>query len=70
MSDNNIRMRDMVQTQGDEEKLLTFERNDLRKTHGPIRNQNGNYEERKNEDLEMLYNKQSIRFFLIAKRLE
>jgi hypothetical protein len=34
-------------TQGDEEKLLTFERKILRKIHGPTRLQNGEYERKK-----------------------
>jgi len=55
-------------TQGDEEKLLTFERKVLRKIHGPIRNQNGEYERQKNDELKRLYNKP--RLFLKAKRLE
>ncbi|VVC26229.1 Hypothetical protein CINCED_3A021923 [Cinara cedri] len=56
--------------QGDKEKLLTFERKVLRKIHGPVRLQNGEYEGRKNKDLEILFNKPNIRLFLKAKRLE
>lgn len=47
-------------TQGNEEKLLTFERYTLRKIHGPTRLQNGEYERRKNEDLEMLFSKKVL----------
>jgi len=57
-------------TQGDEEKLLTFKRKVLRTIHGPVRNQNGEYERRKNDELERLYNKSNIGLFLKAKRLE
>jgi len=57
-------------TQGDEEKLLTFERKVLRKIYGPIRNQNREYGRRKNDELERLYNKPNIGLFLKAKRLE
>jgi len=57
-------------TQGDEEKLLTFERKVLRKIYGPVRNQNGEYERRKNDELGRLYNKPNIRLFIKAKRLE
>lgn len=57
-------------TKEDEEKLLTFERKVLRKIHGPVRNQNGEYEKRINEVLEKLHNRSNIRFFLKAKRLE
>lgn len=35
-----------------------------------IRLQNGEYERRKSEDLEMLFNKLNIRLFLKAKRIE
>lgn len=41
-------------TQGDEEKLLTFERKVLRKIHGPTRNLNEEYERKKNLDLEKI----------------
>ena len=57
-------------TQGDEEKLLTFERKILRKIYGPARLQNGEYERRKNEDLERLFSKPNIKLYLKAKRLE
>jgi len=53
-------------TQGDEEKLFTFER----KIHGPARLQYGEYERRKNKDLKMLFSKLNIRLFLKTKRLE
>lgn len=36
--------------QGDEEKLITFERQVLRKIQGPVRNQNGEYERQKNDE--------------------
>jgi len=42
-------------TRGDEEKLLNFESKISRKIHGPVRNQNGEYERRKNDELERLY---------------
>ncbi|KAL4141519.1 hypothetical protein QTP88_004148 [Uroleucon formosanum] len=57
-------------TQGNEEKLLTFERKVLRKIYGPVRNQIGKYERRKNDELGRLYNKPNICLFLKAKRLE
>lgn len=58
-------------TQGDEEKLLIFERKVLRKIYGPIRNESsGVYERRKNTFLESLYNKPSIKCFRNSKRLE
>jgi len=57
-------------TQGDEGKLFTFERKVLRKIHGPIRNQNWEYERRKNDELKRLYNKPNIGLFLKVKRLE
>jgi len=57
-------------TQGDEEKLLTFEKKVLRKIYGPVRNQIGEYERRKNDELGRLYNKPNICLFLKAKRLE
>jgi len=60
----------VLSAQGDEEKLLTFERKILRKIHGPVRLQNGEHESRKYEDLEMLFNKLNIRLFLKAQRLE
>ncbi|KAL4112400.1 hypothetical protein QTP88_016199 [Uroleucon formosanum] len=56
-------------TQGDEEKLLAFERKVLRKIYGPVRNQIGEYERRKNDELGRLY-KPNICLFLKAKRLE
>lgn len=43
-------------TQGDEEKLLTLKW----KIHVPFRLQDGEYKKRKNEDLEMLFNKPYI----------
>jgi len=42
----------------------------LRKIHGPAQLQNGEYERRKNEDLEMLFSKPNIRLLLKAKRLK
>jgi hypothetical protein len=57
-------------TQGDEEKLLTFERKVLWKIYEPVRNQIGEYERRKNDELGRLYNKPNICLFLKAKRLE
>lgn len=39
-------------TQGNEEKLFILERNLLPKIYGPTRNQNREYERRKNTDLE------------------
>lgn len=39
-------------TGGRRETLLTFERKVLWKIHGPVRNQNGDYERRKNEELD------------------
>jgi len=58
-------------TQGDEEKLQIFERKVLRKIHGSVRNElTGDYERRKNTNLEFLYNKSNIKCFLKAKRLE
>jgi len=57
-------------TQGGEVKLLTFERKVLRKIYGPVRNQIGEYERRKNDELGRLYNKPNICLFLKAKRLE
>lgn len=57
-------------TKGDEGKLLRFERKILR-IYGPIRNpDNGEYERRKNIDIERLFNKPNIQSFLISKRLE
>lgn len=55
-------------TQADEEKLLIFERRTLRKIHGRVRLQNGDYERRKNEDLKIVFNKPNIRLFPKAKR--
>lgn len=56
--------------QGDEEKLLTFERKVLRnKIYGPKRTLNGEYERRKNPNIEKLYNKPNIGKYLRAKRL-
>ena len=58
-------------TQGDEEKLQNFERKILRKIYGPVyNNELERFERRKNENLQQLYNKPSIRHFLIRKRLE
>jgi len=57
-------------TQRDEEKLLTFERKVLRIIHGPVRNQNGEYERRKNNELEKLYNEPNIELSLKARQLE
>ncbi|KAL4104510.1 hypothetical protein QTP88_019805 [Uroleucon formosanum] len=58
-------------TQGDEEKLQNFERKILRKIYGPVyNNELEKFERRKNENLQQLYNKPSIRHFLIRKRLE
>lgn len=58
-------------TQGDEEKLQNFERKILRKIYGPVyNNELKRFERRKNENLQQLYNKPSIRHFLIRKRLE
>lgn len=57
-------------TQGDKEKLITFERKILWKIHGLVRLQNGEYERRKYEDLEMLFSKPNIRLFLKTKHLE
>lgn len=57
-------------TQEDEEKLLTFERKILCKIYGTARLQTGEYERRKNEELEMLFSKLNIRLFLKAKSLE
>lgn len=44
-------------TQGDEGKLLTFERKLKWKIHEPARNLSGEYERRKKKDLEKLYKK-------------
>jgi hypothetical protein len=49
-----------------QEKFLTFER----KIHKPVRLKNGDYERRKNENLEILINKPNIRLFLKTKRSE
>jgi len=58
-------------TQGDEEKPLIFERKVLRKIYGPVRNElTGDYERRKNTNLESLYNKLNVKCFLKSKRLE
>ncbi|KAL4154176.1 hypothetical protein QTP88_002009 [Uroleucon formosanum] len=58
-------------TQGDEEKLLVFERKVLRKIYGPARNElTGDYERRKNTNLESLYNKPNVKCFLKSKRME
>eukprot|EP00102_Acyrthosiphon_pisum_P010699 XP_008179114.1 PREDICTED: uncharacterized protein LOC103308121 [Acyrthosiphon pisum] len=58
-------------TKGDEGKLLRFERKILRRIYGLIRNpDNGEYERRKNIDIERLFNKPIIQSFLISKRLE
>ncbi|KAL4154352.1 hypothetical protein QTP88_000231 [Uroleucon formosanum] len=58
-------------TQGDENKLLTFERKILRKIYGPILNPNtGVYERRKNADLNSLFNTANLKDFLRSKRLE
>jgi len=51
-------------TKGDEGKLLRFERKILRRIYGPIRNpDNGEYERRKNTDMERLFNKPNIKVF-------
>ncbi|KAL4084416.1 hypothetical protein QTP88_028238 [Uroleucon formosanum] len=56
---------------GDKGKLLRFERKILRRIYDPIRNpDNGEYEHRKNTDIEKLFNKPNIQSFLISKRLE
>jgi hypothetical protein len=55
--------------QGDEEKLLTFERKVLRKIYGPVRNQNGEYERRKNDELGGLYNKPNIGLFFKSETI-
>lgn len=47
-------------TQGDEEKLLTFERKVLQKIHGSAQNQKGEYERGNNLVLEKLYYKPNI----------
>lgn len=60
-------MRYIVHDTGDEEKLITFERKVLRKIHGPVRNQNGEYERRNNDKLGRLYNKPNIGLFLKTK---
>jgi len=58
-------------SKGNERKLLRFERKILRRIYGPIRNpDNGEYERRKNTDIERFFNKPSIQSFLIAKILE
>jgi len=58
-------------TQGDEEKLLIFERKVLRKIYRLVRNElTGDYERRINTNLKSLYNKPNIKCFLKAKRLE
>lgn len=55
-------------TQGDGEKLPTFGRKILREIHGPVRLKSGENERRKNEDLEMLFDKLNIRLFPRKKR--
>ncbi|XP_025425893.1 uncharacterized protein LOC112694589 [Sipha flava] len=58
-------------TQGDENKLLTFERKILRKIYGPILNPStGVYERRKNADLNSLFKTTNLKDFLRSKRLE
>jgi hypothetical protein len=57
--------------QGDENKLLTFDRKILRKIYGHILNPNtGEYERRKNTDLYSLFNTTNLKDFLKSKRLE
>lgn len=40
-------------TQRGEDKFLTYGRKVVRKIHESVRNQNGNYESRKNDNLEI-----------------
>ena len=58
-------------TQGDEERLQSFERKILRKVYGPVYNNDlESFQRRTNENLQQLYNKPSLRNFLARKRLE
>lgn len=51
-SDSNVYACEIWSTiQGDEEKLFTFTRKVLQKIHELIKNQNGEYEKRKIEEL-------------------
>lgn len=63
-------MWDRVHNTEDEEELISFERKVLRKMHGPVWNQSGEYKRRKIDDLESLYNQINIRLFQKPKRLE
>lgn len=47
-----------------------YNHNILRKIYRPVRNQVEEYERRKNDDQERLYNEPNVRLFLKAKRLE
>jgi len=56
---------------GDEQKLLTLKRKILKKLYGPTLNpESGNYERRKNEEIERIFNRPNMQKFLKAKRLE
>jgi len=58
-------------TQGNGEKLQSFERKILRKIYGPVYNDDlERFERRTNENLRQLHNKPSLRHFLVKKRLE
>lgn len=58
-------------SQGEENKLLTFERKIVRKINGPLINPNtGLNEQRKNAKLSRLYNAPNLLDFLRLKRLE
>jgi hypothetical protein len=57
--------------QGDENKLLTYERKVLKTNYGPVLNPiTGGYERRKNVDLSRLYNIPNLQDFLRLKRIE
>ena len=66
---SNVRMRYMYSTQGDKERLQSFERKILRKVYGPMYNNDlGSYKRKSNVNLHQLYNKPSLRNFLARKR--
>jgi len=58
-------------TKGNKQKLLIFESNILSKIYGPILNsESENYERRKNEDIENIFNRPITQIHLKTKRLE
>lgn len=58
-------------TNGDEGKLLSFERKIMRRIYELIQNpDNGDYDRRKNADIDSLSNRPNVQSFLLSNKLE